>query len=363
MSDDIDTIDPNDPVFQLPPYTLEYVAVSLAETVDWGLNAFKVPELWKITKGKGIKVAVLDTGAALGHPDLAAAIASAKDFTGSAFGPDDKKSGHGSHCAGIVGARQNNTGIVGVAPEVSLYIAKVLGDNGAGSMASIIAGIQWSIDQKVDIISMSLGSSQGYSKLQDIIKVATAAGIIVICAAGNEGPGPNTVGYPANYPEVISVAAIGKNLTVTNFSSRGNRIDVAAPGDNILSCYPPTGYAALSGTSMATPFVAGLAALLLAVDRLSGNPVINNTEDFRQILKTYSIDAGPAGKDTAYGWGLVNPEEYFKAIKKPEAPTEPTPDIKKVTLFDEDLTNSGVVKLVYASGDSIGPDGIEVTVK
>lgn len=255
-----------------------------------------------------------------------------------------------THCAGIVAARENSSGVIGIAPEATLLIGKVLGDDGSGSMEGIVAGIDWAIAQKADVLSMSLGSPTGAPQLAAAIARALAAGLIVCCAAGNEGPGPDTVGYPAQYPGVISVASVGPDKKVSRFSSRGRRVDVAAPGENILSCWPPNALAKLSGTSMATPFVAGIAALYVSVCRKAGKPV--SAVAFRQLLLQTAEDLGPPGFDNDYGWGLVAP---IKLIKKQDAPA-PGPDHpgpnQPVVMVPDDFTPAGLGKVNAAVGQS-----------
>ena len=338
MSDKV--TEASEPVFRLPPFTIEQVFTAMAETVDWGLQVLKVPDCWPLSRGKGVKVAVLDTGATPGHPDLRDAIVAAKDFTGSPSGSADRQ-GHSTHCCGIIAARQNNSGVVGVAPEASLYVGKVLGDNGSGTMSSIVNGIRWAISQNVDIISMSLGSPQGSPSLEKAIEDAVAAGILVCCAAGNEGPDPNTVGFPAQYAGVISIGSINRSMQISNFSSRGRRVDVAAPGEQILSCFPPNRVAVLSGTSMATPFVAGVAAVLAGYDRSA----VKDTAAFLALIKKFAYDAGPTGWDQSFGWGIIEPPGMLNEIKK--RPTQPPPagGDDTVTLIGDDLTSSGLAKV------------------
>lgn len=290
----------DEPIFKLPPYKVESVYIALSETVDWGLDLLGIPDLWKETTGEGIVVAVLDTGVTYDHPDLRPAIIEIRDFTGT--GADDRN-GHATHCCGVIGARQNGTGIIGVAPGCKLAVVKVL-DGGAGVEQSIINGIDWSAEYGADIISISFGSPAQSQSMHAAIQRASAKSIVV-CAAGNEGPGPNTINYPAGYPEAIAVGAIDRRKKVPDFSSRGDHLDIVAPGDNILSCFPPRGYAKLSGTSMACPFVAGILALYMSRfrDKHGRKPT---KEEAVNALQSTASDLGtphPVG-----GYGLVNPK-------------------------------------------------------
>jgi subtilisin family serine protease len=308
-----------------------------------------VPSLWAKTKGKGITIAVIDTGASVNHPDLVGAIADAQDFTGSPYGSADKQ-GHSTHCCGIIGARDNQIGIVGVAPEATVVCGKVLGDNGSGSGVSVSNGILWAVQKKVDIISMSLGSPYPDQRIKDAIDVALAAGIPVIAAAGNEGPNLDTVGYPARFPGVISVGSIDRSKQISRFSSRGDRVDIAAPGDQITSTYLNNGYATLSGTSMATPFVAGVCALLLAVRKAAGMEKLT-PDKLIDLLHRTSVDLGSPGVDTDYGFGLVNPEKLLVDVI-PVPPPVIVP-IKQIVLGPSDLTSEGAAKIRQVFGGDI----------
>lgn len=334
------TVKPDDPIFSLPPYKVESLFVSMSETMDWGLELMGIPQLWRLTKGEDIVVAVLDTGCAMGHHDLRDAILDAKDFTGSMSGPSDVQ-GHGTHVAGTIAARENNTGVIGVAPKCKLLIAKVLGDDGTGSSNSVAAGVKWAASKGADIISMSLGSSVSAPGIHNAIKDVTAQGKFVITAAGNEGPRLDTVGYPGRYPETIAVGAIDRSKRVTRFSSRGNTVDICAPGDQILSTYPPNNLAKLSGTSMATPFVSGVVALMLAKKRKLGTDYpINNVNDLRAALKRTASDAGDPGYDHHYGFGIIDPEKLLSLVANGAGVGEPVVD-SKLELLRSDFTEAG----------------------
>jgi subtilisin family serine protease len=302
------------PIFRLPPYTVQRRVGALAagERMDWGLTLFGIPELWQRTMGQGVRVAVLDTGIDENHPDLKDAILDVRDFTGSRSGPADKQ-GHGTHVAGTIGARRNELGVVGVAPGCDLLIAKVLGDDGTGQLDWVAEGLGWAHDQGARIASMSLGSPYDSRLLMKLARMCSEAGMLLICAAGNDGV-PNSVGVPARYRETIGVAAVDGNKRLATFSSRGAQVDIAAPGVDILSCWPRGGYASLSGTSMATPFVSGVAALMLGAGR-----DVANVDVLRESLRLTADDSGPAGHDHGFGWGLIDPEEMLE-------PEEPQPD-------------------------------------
>ncbi|MEO0584962.1 MAG: S8 family peptidase [Bacteroidota bacterium] len=277
-----------------------------------GIELLGVPNFWKYTKGKGVKVAVLDTGVAHTHPDLKGAIIDMEDFTNSRSGISDIN-GHGTHCAGIIAARDNSLGVVGVAPESELLIGKVLGDDGSGSEEMVADGIYWAIKSGADIISMSLGSPYPSEKIYDAVMSAIQSGVFVICAAGNSGPDLGTVDFPGAFEETIAVGSIDRTKKVAHYSARGRQVDIVAPGDNILSTYPPRGLAKLSGTSMATPFVAGIAALILSKHKhFQGQTPITKQADMEEHLRMTALDLGPEGFDPSYGFGLINPKKLLR---------------------------------------------------
>lgn len=305
---------------KLPPYRVEMVYRSLAtgEQVDWGLKLLGVPDLWKTTLGRGIKVAVLDTGCQLGHPDLTGAVALAQNFTRDG---DRDVQGHGTHVAGTIAARRNERGVVGVAPDCELLVAKVLGDDGNGSSANVAAGVRWAVQHGAAIVSMSLGSPQPAEDIAEAIKDAVAKGVFVICAAGNEGPGMNTVNYPARLPETIAVAAVDRYGRVADYSSRGPQVDIAAPGSDVLSTWNNSGYSRISGTSMATPFVSGIVALVLSAAKAGVVPQPSGVDGLRKLLAEHATDLGPSGRDPASGFGLIAPGKMLapSAAESPHA--------------------------------------------
>lgn len=304
-------------MYRLPPFRVESVFTALSETIDWGLSAYHIPDHWKATRGKGIKVAVLDTGIDESHPDLADAIDDARDFTRSRFGPVDQN-GHGTHTSGTLAARQNNMGVIGVAPDCRLLVGKVLGDDGAGSAAIVAAGIDWACDSGADVISMSLGSPQGDDALLAAVSRAASKGKFLIAAAGNDGRA-DSVNFPARWRDTVAVAAVDRAGQLARFSSRGPEVDVAAPGEDIVSTWLRGGYAKLSGTSMATPFVAGVVVLALSLQRQAQNStaLFRTISDLRELLSRTSTDAGPAGRDDGFGWGLIDPDSLLSVATSP----------------------------------------------
>jgi len=210
------------PIYRLPPFQVDKVMLATAETIDWGLKLLGIPPLWKETQGQGINVGVLDTGIALEHPDLQPAILEARDFTRSPSAAYDAQ-GHGTHVSGIIAARRNAHGIVGVAPEAKIIMAKVLNDDGAGTSKDIVAGIRWAVEAGADILSMSLGSSEPDEEIHQALLHAISKGIFVITAAGNEGPELDTVGYPAGFPEMVAVGSIDRQRSSRVFPPEADK--------------------------------------------------------------------------------------------------------------------------------------------
>lgn len=269
---------------------------------SWGVEHIGAGNVHPSNRGAGVKVAIIDTGIDLDHPDLAVD----GDVTfvdGTTTGDDDH--GHGTHCAGIIAALDNDTGVVGVAPEASIYAVKVLDSNGSGYLSDIAAAIEWAIENGMDIISMSLGSNYDYQMLHDACDRAEEAGIVLVAAAGNDYSRRgrrerDTVDYPAGYDSVIAVGATDNTDERVSFSSTGAALELAGPGVDIYSTYWNDTYDTRSGTSMACPHVVGVAALVLAAE-----PALTN-DAVRTRLQETADDLGDTGWDEWYGYGLVN---------------------------------------------------------
>lgn len=289
--------------FRLPPFECRAVTTALSEVFDWSIQYGGIPELWKQSQGEGVVVAVLDTGIDDAHPDLQGAIKGARDFTRSIYGYRDRQS-HGTWCAGMIGARANSIGVRGLAPLSSLLIGKCLGDDGSGSEDQILSAFRWAWASGANIISMSLGGGLMSESFHQAIKqFVSEPEHCVICAAGNDGR-DNSVNYPAKWSECIAVGAIDKTGKLTNFTSRGPEIDILAPGQDMLSTVPISAgqYGVMSGTSMATPYVAGVCALALAKHRKEqGDTTLRTAAEFLEHLRR-------TAKKDASGYGIINPE-------------------------------------------------------
>jgi len=268
-----------------------------------GPNATPVP-----IRGTGIRVAVLDTGVDYTHPDLWANYSGGYDFINNDSDPRDDH-GHGTHVSGTIAALVDNAGVVGVAPEVDLYALKVLSSSGSGSFSAIISALDWSVNNGMQVLNLSLGaSSDPGSTTRAAFDNAAAAGLVILASAGNSGAGTNTVGWPARYDSVIAVASTTSSDAISSFSSTGPAVEVAAPGSSIYSTLNGGGYGYMSGTSMACPHAVGVAALILAAGVTDGNGDGKRNDETRWILSATATDLGTAGRDNLFGNGLINAE-------------------------------------------------------
>lgn len=314
----------------LPPITIHrrLTLLEVPDELGWPLRDYGLPELWTKANGQGITVGVIDTGMDPRHAqqgDLSGAVKGTQDFTRSRSGAVDIH-GHGTHCAGIIGARLNQQGACGVAPECQIVAAKALGDDGSGSDASIEAAAKWCIQQGATVLNLSLGSNQPSRAMERMAADAEKAGVVMVCASGNDGA-DNSVNWPAAYESVCAVGAIDQSRRLANFSSRGPEVDCVAPGVRIRSTYLNGQYAELSGTSMATPYVAGLVALVQSQElKTLGRIETRTARQFLKLLETAVDDLGRAGADPQYGLGVPVPEKLLgRMVPAPVPPAPPVP--------------------------------------
>jgi subtilisin family serine protease len=305
------------------------------QIITYGLELLAVPQVWSQTRGSGVKVCIMDTGLDLPHPDL---------FPGRMTGSDSKDvvrpwtqdaAGHGTHVAGTIGASNNGVGIVGVAPDADLLIVRVFNYNGLFRGSDVIAAAEQCRIGGATVINMSLGGTTPVPNEDKLFqRYFEQEGIVSVAAAGNSGQDGNEVIYPAGYASVLSVAAVDQQGQVAYFSTRNDMVNVAAPGVAVQSTYKDGRYAKLSGTSMASPHVAGVVALLQSV-----KPQATPLEIWELLTGTASLSSEGKSRTPELGHGLVNvsaamnvwfpPEEVVVDTNPPTSiatnpPTNPT---------------------------------------
>lgn len=290
---------------KLPSFYVGLMARMLVRPVNYGNLLHNVPSEWVESRGVGVKVGVIDTGLPE-HRDLAGKVVAAKNFTDSPL--EDRVVGHSTHVCGIIAADGETDGVVGVAPEARLVIAKALGDDGSGEDEAIAQAIDWCVEQGCQILNLSLGApytaGPGMRATYRAVARAYAQGVTLVCAAGNESE--SHIGLPAAWGECIAVGAVDKEERHANFSNTGAELDCAAAGVDVMSNFLKNTYAALSGTSMAAPQVSGILALILAAHL--GNPAketpIRNGADMLEHLERICVDVGEDGCDPVFGHGI-----------------------------------------------------------
>ncbi|NYF56557.1 S8 family serine peptidase [Micromonospora purpureochromogenes] len=331
------------------------------------LNTVRLPQAWDVSKGSTSQIiAVVDTGVDGLHPDLQGVTVDGYNaITGAAVaaGTNSDDNGHGSMVAGIAAANTSNgTGIAGAAWTGRVMPVKVLGADGRGTDSTIAAGITWAADHGATIVNLSLGGPADSAVLHDAVRYATDKGVLVVVAAGNYGSGLRL--YPAAYPEVLAVGATDSAGNLTDFSSWGDHVDVAAPGFDILSTSRNQAYAVGDGTSFAAPIVAGAAALVR-----TANPSWTPEQVIGRLRST-ARDAGPRGIDPYYGYGVLDayhamggtpggqfPTRTLGAGEPNDVPVRATP---LATSVNGTLAAEGDVD--WYRFDSSGQQSVDVTV-
>lgn len=295
---------PAQPIQPIQPIWPPLLRCGYTDKIPWGINRIDAERAWDTTQGKGIKVAVADTGIDYKHPDLKRNYRGGASFVPGESDPIDHNK-HGTHVAGTIAATRNCMGVVGVAPSAYLYSVKVLNSKGSGRFSYLIAGLQWCLKYKMDVVNMSLGAANAPTAVKLMCDIAYKKGLLLVAAAGNTG---GAVGYPAKYPSVVAVSATDSSNNLASFSCRGPEIELAAPGVNIYSTLPGGKYGTLSGTSMASPHVTGTAALALSSHRYS-HGISNPAVIIRKLLTKTADNLGPYGRDPYFGYGLVDAEQ------------------------------------------------------
>lgn len=315
----VEYAEPNFSAFVLDPFTPNDPYFNN----QWGMKKVQGPEAWDIATGSSsVKIAILDTGIDNNHEDLQSKVDTWMNFTSSATADD--LYGHGTHVAGIAAAATHNgKGVVGLGFNSHLLSVKVLNDSGGGYYSWIANGIKWAADNGAKVINLSLGGSSRSKTLENAVNYAWNKGVILSCAAGNSGNKSPT--YPAYYPNCLAVAATDENDQKASWSSFGSWVDVAAPGVNVFSTFPnhdnkigKLNYDYGSGTSMATPHVAGLAGLLLGAD-----PTLTASE-VRSLIENNTDRIGGTG--TYWTKGRINAYRSTAAVPGIALPSQlPTP--------------------------------------
>ncbi|MCL5278605.1 MAG: S8 family serine peptidase [Planctomycetes bacterium] len=317
---------------------------AFAQSTPWGVSRIHADLVWPGgNTGAGVEVAIIDTGIDSRHPDLAVVdginYAGPPEKEGSTDPADwNDGYGHGTHCAGIVAALNNGIGVVGVAPGVRLHAVKVLDNTGLGYTSDIIQGLEWCVQNHVQVASLSLGGG-GSTSLQEACDKAFAAGVLLVAAAGNSS-GP--VRFPAGYPSVVAVSATDSQDRLAYFSSFGPEIALGAPGVDIYSTCKGGSYTTMSGTSMACPHVTGTAALVWAAGAVSNVAV-------RDTLTRTAEDLPPAGRDPSFGYGLADAQKAAGIGKTTVQITNPA----------DRTTVSGIVTIAATAHAERGIAGVE----
>lgn len=268
----------------------------IKQHIPWGIEEMGLIDISQNSSfGKNVNIAVLDSGVEFTHPDFENKIHSGFNVLNPQQKPLDDN-GHGTLITGVIAAKNNSFGVVGVAPNTNIYPVKVLDEFGEGEISNVVKGIEWCIENNIHIINMSFSLSYDDPQLRNAIQYALDEGIIIVASASNGRD--NEVGFPASYQGVISVVAVDKKLTIYSESSQG-KIDFSAPGVNVVSTALNGTYEIMEGNSIATPYITGLIAVLMKSD--------NNIKltDILNTLERYSYDLGDNGIDTRYGYGFV----------------------------------------------------------
>jgi len=294
------------------PYIKEdvYSTFDDRQEVPWSIAQYNIPRLWSKYTGQNVVVAIIDSGCQLEHPDLKNNYIEGYNTINKNQDPIDEN-GHGTHVAGTVAAINNNKGVVGVAPNAKIMPIKVFDASGAGSNSNVSAAIDWASKNGADIICMSLGSRYGNRSLEKSIMNALNRGSVCFCAAGNSGEKSDIL-YPAKYELTVSTGAIDLKKNRALFSCSGEELDFMAPGVDILSTMNNGGYAIMSGTSMANPYVVGCAALLCEWTK-KNNIKLTTANDYIKYLKKYttSLTNAKYKNNKSYeGNGILDPRKF-----------------------------------------------------
>ena len=270
---------------------------------QWAIESMNLPALWAVTTGSPeIIVAVLDTGIDKNHEDLAGQVIGEVNFTDSPT--IDDIYGHGTHIAGIIAAKSDDFGVVGVAPDVRLLNVKVANDRGRCQVSDLAEGIIWAVDNGTNVINISIEIMESSPELEKAVNYAWNQGAVIVAAAGNDGS-DNPV-YPAFYTNCISVAALKEDSSLAPLSNQGDWVNLAAPGYKIYSTLPGNEYGLETGTSFAAAHVSGITALLFTI------AVDNNNDGYLNddVLELIEVSCRDIAVDSV-GWGCVDASQIF----------------------------------------------------
>ncbi|MET9503052.1 type VII secretion-associated serine protease mycosin [Streptomyces sp. NPDC006622] len=298
---------------------------------QWGLEALHTEEIWRTTKGRGITVAVLDTGVESDHPDLDGNVLTGRDMVGFGAGPGDRAwARHGTAMAGIIAGHGhgNGDGVMGIAPEARILPVRVILEDGDPSRAkarntrgnALADGIRWAADQGADVINLSLGDDSASAHPEpaedEAVQYALKKGSVVVASAGNGGEKGDHISYPAAYPGVIAATAVDRYGTRASFSTRRWYATVSAPGVDVVIADPDHKYYEGWGTSAAAAFVSGAVALVKAA-----HPDLTPAQ-IKKLLEDTARNAPTGGRDDSRGFGFIDPAAAIKAAADlaPEGP-------------------------------------------
>ncbi|GJM33670.1 MAG: hypothetical protein DHS20C18_26710 [Saprospiraceae bacterium] len=305
MSKKLNLTNEHELTFALPFNELGPRHTSLQQGISWTNELHGIPDSWKATQGKGVKIAVLDTGLAPNHPALKCNVLEVADFSNTASNAGDGH-GHGTHIAGILAAKEMKPpGPAGIAPMAKLLIGKVLDDNGRGNANAIAEGIYWAVDCGANLIILNCGSEYEFVVIKKAIKYATKAKTFILSSIGDSGTNWNTFHFPASENEVITV---GNEFNYYN-TPPIHALNVPAlfvPSREVVSTFPPKGYASMSGAATSTAIATGIAALALSKHyQFGGTTPIRSSEDLLNHLERVDFSSRLGASST-----LVNPETF-----------------------------------------------------
>ncbi|TCS94939.1 S8 family peptidase [Hazenella coriacea] len=299
---DVEYTEPDIRVKITEPY-LGKLTPQIGKSIPWGIQFIDAIKAWPKTKGKGIRVAIIDTGIANDHPAIRDRYRGGVNVLSPYFTPHDYN-GHGTHVAGIIAGYATELGVIGVAPRTHLYAVKAFNRKGSANLSDLLSAINWCIENKMHVVNMSFGMENVSESLRHAVQIAHQKGIVMVAATGNRGLS-SQIDYPARYPETIAVTSISKDGMISSFSNMGKGVDLAAPGDKILSAWLNHSRREMSGTSMAVPHVSGVVALLLYLNRKL------NPEQIRYILSQSSSRMKVAGNI-----GVLNAYQAIRSYER-----------------------------------------------